>query len=230
MPAQKARAPRNFLAPTHAGAKGPCPTERPLRLPAQKARAPRNSPAPPHAGAKGPCPAELPAAACRQSDIRQRGKRFRPLRSPLPTKITIYRVKKGRRRIFSPRRPKPGQHRSPKPRPKARAGGTRRSPIRKHAPKPHPKTRAGGTRRSPGAGAESARLPTRSTAPEELSKKGHPANRRHRQKTARFSSPKGINNRIINQICPQKNRINHQKIFNPFAFGFHFMYLCRRGV
>lgn len=230
MPAQKARAPRNFLAPTHAGAKGPCPTERPLRLPAQKARAPRNSPAPPHAGAKGPCPAELPAAACRQSDIRQRGKRFRPLRSPLPTKITIYRVKKGRRRIFSPRRPKPGQRRSPKPRPKARAGGTRRSPIRKHAPKPHPKTRAGGTRRSPGAGAESARLPTRSTAPEELSKKGHPANRRHRQKTARFSSPKGINIRIINQICLQKNRINHQKIFNPFAFGFHFMYLCRRGV
>lgn len=228
MPAQKARAPRNFLAPTHAGAKGPCPTERPLRLPAQKARAPRNSP--PHAGAKGPCPAELPAAACRQSDIRQRGKRFRPLRSPLPTKITIYRVKKGRRRIFSPRRPKPGQRRSPKPRPKARAGGTRRSPIRKHAPKPHPKTRAGGSRRSPGAGAESARLPTRSTAPEELSKKGHPANRRHRQKTARFSSLKGINIRIINQICLQKNRINHQKIFNPFAFGFHFMYLCRRGV
>lgn len=228
MPAQKARAPRNFLAPTHAGAKGPCPTERPLRLPAQKARAPWNSP--PHAGAKGPCSAELPAAACRQSDIRQRGKRFRPLRSPLPTKITIYRVKKGRRRIFSPRRPKPGQHRSPKTRPKARAGGTRRSPIRKHAPKPHPKTRAGGTRRSPGAGAESARLPTRSTAPEELSKKGHPADRRHRQKTTRFSSPEGINNRIINQICPQKNRINHQKIFNPFAFGFHFMYLCRRGV
>lgn len=228
MPVQKARALRNFLAPTHAGAKGPCPTERPLRLPAQKARAPRNSP--PHAGAKGPCPAELPAAACRQSDIRQRGKRFRPLRSPLPTKITIYRVKKGRRRIFSPRRPKPGQRRSPKPRPKARAGGTRRSPIRKHAPKPHPKTRAGGTRRSPGAGAESARLPTRSTAPEELSKKGHPADRRHRQKTTRFSSPEGINNRIINQICPQKNRINHQKIFNPFAFGFHFMYLCRRGV
>ena len=228
MPAQKARAPRNFLAPTHAGAKGPCPTERPLRLPTQKARAPRNSP--PHAGAKGPCPAELPAAACRQSDIRQRGKRFRPLRSPLPTKITIYRVKKGRRRIFSPRRPKPGQHRSPKTRPKARAGGTRRSPIRKHAPKPHPKTRAGGTRRSPGAGAESARLPTRSTAPEELSKKGHPADRRHRQKTTRFSSPKGINIRIINQICLQKNRINHQKIFNPFAFGFHFMYLCRCGV
>ena len=103
----------------HAGAKGPCPTERPLRLPAQKARAPRNSP--PHAGAKGPCSAERPTAACRQSDIRQRGKRFRPLRSPLPTKITIYRVKKGRRRIFSPRRPKPGQHRSPKTRPKARA-------------------------------------------------------------------------------------------------------------
>ena len=204
MPAQKARAPRNFLAPTHAGAKGPCPTERPRRMPAQKARAPRNSPAPPPAGAKGPCPAELPAAACRQSDIRQRGKRFRPLHSPLPTKITIYRVKKGRRRIFSPRRPKPGQRRSPKPRPKARAGGTRRSPIRKHAPKPHPKTRAGGTRRSPGAGAESARLPTRSTAPEELSKKGHPADRRHRQKTTRFSSPEGINNRIINQICPQK--------------------------
>ena len=218
-------------------------TSSPRRMLAQKAHVPRNAPSacrrkrpvphgtpPPPAGAKGPCPAELPAAACRQSDIRQRGKRFRPLRSPLPTKITIYRVKKGRRRIFSPRRPKPGQHRSPKTRPKARAGGTRRSPIRKHAPKPHPKTRAGGTRRSPGAGAESARLPTRSTAPEELSKKGHPADRRHRQKTARFSSPKGINIRIINQICLQKNRINHQKIFNPFAFGFHFMYLCRRGV
>ena len=227
MLAQKARAPRNFLAPTHAGAKGPCPTELPAtcrrkrpmprgtprHMPAQKALAPRNAP-PPHAGRatfgkeandSGPCTA-------------------------LTTKITIYRVKKGRRRIFSPRRPKPGQRRSPKPRPKARAGGTRRSPIRKHAPKPHPKTRAGGTRRSPGAGAESARLPTRSTAPEELSKKGHPADRRHRQKTTRFSSPEGINNRIINQICPQKNRINHQKIFNPFAFGFHFMYLCRRGV
>lgn len=200
--------------------KKPVPRGTPRRMPVQKARALRNSP--PHAGAKGPCPAKLPAAACRQSDIRQRGKRFRPLRSRLPTKITIYRVKKGRRRIFSPRRPKPGQHRSPKTRPKARAGGTRRSPIRKHAPKPHPKTRAGGTRRSPGAGAESARLPTRSTAPEELSKKGHPADRRHRQKTTRFSSPEGINNRIINQICPQKKPYKSSENFQSVCVWFPF--------
>ena len=118
MLAQKAHAPRN--APSACRRKRPVPCGTLRRMPAQKALAPRNSPAPPPAGAKGPCPAELPAAACRQSDIRQRGKRFRPLRSPLPTKITIYRVKKGRRRIFSPRRPKPGQHRSPKTRPKAR--------------------------------------------------------------------------------------------------------------
>lgn len=151
-PAQKARTPRNSPAPPHAGAKGPCPAElprpaacrrkrpvprgTPRRMPAQKARAPRNAP-PPHAGRatsgkeandSGPCAA-------------------------LTTKITIYRVKKGRRRIFSPRRPKPGQHRSPKPHPKARTETPSEGSRRGHAPKsrrrcgirppPHPLNRPG---------------------------------------------------------------------------------------
>ena len=217
MPAQKARAPRNFLAPTHAGAKGPCPTERPLRLPAQKARAPRNSP--PHTGAKGPCPAELPAT-CR---------RKRPLLRGTPhRRMPAERHSAKRQTIPSLAQPSPDKNNDLSGQ-KGTAADFFTSPPETGAA-PLSENPSEGSHRSPVAGAESARRPNRSTAPEELSKKGHPANRRHRQKTTRFSSPEGINNRIINQICPQKNRINHQKIFNPFAFGFHFMYLCRRGV
>ena len=201
MPAQKALAPRN-APPPHAGAKGPCPAKLPCpaacrrkrpmprgtprHMPAQKALAPRNAP-PPHAGAKGPCPAKLPAAACRQSDIRQRGKRFRPLRSPLPTKITIYRVKKGRRRIFSPRRPKPGQHRSPKTRPKART-----------------ETPSEGSSRSPVAGAESARLPTRSTAPEELSKRAILPTDAIGKKRRDFHRPKASTTGLLTKYARKK--------------------------
>ena len=163
MPAQKARAPRNFLAPTHAGAKGPCPTERPLRLPAQKARAPRNSP--PHTGAKGPCSAERPTAACRQSDIRQRGKRFRPLHSP-HDKNNDLSGQKGTAADFFTSPPETGaaplsenpsegsrRRHTPKPHPKARTETPSEDSRRGHAPKsrrrcgirppPHPLNRPG---------------------------------------------------------------------------------------
>ena len=220
--------------------KKPVPRGTPRRMPVQKARALRNSP--PHAGAKGPCPAKLPCpAACRRKRPMPRGtpRRRMPaerhpakrqtipsLAQPSPDKNNDLSGQKGTAADFFTSPPETGAA----PLSENPSEGSRR----RHTPKPHPKARtetpSEGSHRSPVAGAESARLPNRSTAPEELSKKGHPADRRHRQKTTRFSSPEGINNRIINQICPQKNRINHQKIFNPFAFGFHFMYLCRRGV
>lgn len=199
--------------------KKPVPRGTPRRMPVQKARALRNSP--PHAGAKGPCPAKLPCpAACR---------RKRPLLRGTPhRRMPAERHPAKRQTIPSLAQPSPDKNNDLSGQ-KGTAADFFTSPPETGAA-PLSENPSEGSHRSPVAGAESARLPTRSTAPEELSKKGHPADRRHRQKTTRFSSPEGINNRIINQICPQKNRINHQKIFNPFAFGFHFMYLCRRGV
>lgn len=199
--------------------KKPVPRGTPRRMPVQKARALRNSP--PHAGAKGPCPAKLPCpAACR---------RKRPMPRGTPRRrMPAERHPAKRQTIPSLAQPSPDKNNDLSGQ-KGTAADFFTSPPETGAA-PLSENPSEGSHRSPVAGAESARLPTRSTAPEELSKKGHPADRRHRQKTTRFSSPEGINNRIINQICPQKNRINHQKIFNPFAFGFHFMYLCRRGV
>lgn len=199
--------------------KKPVPRGTPRRMPVQKARALRNSP--PHAGAKGPCPAKLPCpAACR---------RKRPMPRGTPRRrMPAERHPAKRQTIPSLAQPSPDKNNDLSGQ-KGTAADFFTSPPETGAT-PLSENPSEGSHRSPVAGAESARRPNRSTAPEELSKKGHPADRRHRQKTTRFSSPEGINNRIINQICPQKNRINHQKIFNPFAFGFHFMYLCRRGV
>ena len=154
MPTQKDRAPQNTTAA--ACAKGPCPTElhcrrrrkrpvlrgTPRRMPAQKARAPRNSP--PHAGRatsgkeandSGPCAA-------------------------LTTKITFYRVKKGRRRIFFTSPPETGAA----PLSENPSEGSHRNPVRRLAPKPHPKARTGGP---PKARAETpSEGPRRGHAPE----------------------------------------------------------------
>ena len=127
MPVQKAHAPRN--APSACRRKRPMPRETPLphRLPAQKAHAPRNSP--PHAGAKGPCSAERPTAACRQSDIRQRGKRFRPLHSP-PDKNNDLSGQKGTAADFFTSPPETGAA----PLSENPSEGTHRNPIRRLAP------------------------------------------------------------------------------------------------
>lgn len=224
--------------------KKPVPRGTPRRMPAQKAHAPRNSPAPPPAGAKGPCPAELPATCRRKRPLlrgtprrRMPAERHPAKRQTIPSlaqpshdKNNDLSGQKGTAADFFTSPPETGAA----PLPEAPSEGSRR----RHTPKPHPKARtetpSEDSRR--GHAPKSRRRcgirppPHPLNRPGRVVKKGHPADRRHRQKTTRFSSPEGINNRIINQICPQKNRINHQKIFNPFAFGFHFMYLCRRGV
>ena len=180
-------------------------------MPVQKARALRNSP--PHAGAKGPCPAKLPCpAACR---------RKRPMPRGTPRRrMPAERHPAKRQTIPSLAQPSPDKNNDLSGQ-KGTAADFFTSPPETGAA-PLSENPSEGSRRSPVAGAESARRPNRSTAPEELSKKGHPADRRHRQKTTLFSSPEGINNRIINQICPQKKPYKSSENFQSVCVWFPF--------